>query len=78
MTKVDHIMGCPLAPYYSGCACHDPRDAQIAAMRDLLTRILDLYPYLHCVCGRERERIPEAMRAEARKLSRKAAGLEDA
>lgn len=53
-------------------------EAQVAAMHDLLTRILWLYPHMNCVCGREKPRIPEALRAEARAVARRAAGLEDA
>lgn len=37
-------------------------------LRQVLTRILDLYPYLHCVCGRTKDRIKNDVRVEARKL----------
>lgn len=37
-------------------------------LRRVLRQILDEYPYLHCVCGRMKDRIKDAVRVEARKL----------
>lgn len=46
----------------------DPRDEEIAQLRRVLRQILDEYPYLHCVCGRVKDRIKDDVRVEARKL----------
>jgi hypothetical protein len=40
------------------------RDAALA----VLTEILNLYPYLNCVCGRTKSRINDNLRESARKL----------
>jgi hypothetical protein len=32
----------------------------------LLTEIMDLYPYMNCVCGRNKPRLPETLRESAR------------
>ena len=48
--------------------CPKCQQDEIAQLRRVLRQILDLYPYLHCVCGRVKDRIKEDVRVEARKL----------
>ena len=39
------------------------RDPSIAASGStLLSEIMDLYPYLNCVCGRNKPRVPDSLR----------------
>ena len=34
--------------------------------RTLLSEIMDLYPYLNCVCGRNKPRVPDSLRDSVR------------
>lgn len=42
---------------------------EVQELRLILGKILDLYPYLNCVCGRNKSRIPDEMRKHARDIT---------
>ena len=42
------------------------RHAESGQACALLTEIMDLYPYMNCVCGRNKPRLPETLRESAR------------
>jgi DNA repair exonuclease SbcCD ATPase subunit len=46
----------------------DQAEAQAAAMRDRLGAILSLWPYVNCVCGRNKARLPTRAAENARAL----------
>ena len=44
-------------------------EREVKKLRLILGNILDLYPYLNCVCGRNKSRIPDEMRKQARDIT---------
>lgn len=43
-------------------------ELEMKELRSVLKSILELYPYLNCVCGRNKPRIPDKLRKQAHNI----------